>query len=86
MQIFNQISMFFKIKPGIRGADHRYKARLVAKGYSKRFGIDYDETFPLVSKQDTLKIILSFIAVDLKIRHLDMKTVFVYGELYEKNG
>jgi histone deacetylase 1/2 len=44
----------FKVKPGVRGADPRYKARLVAKGYSQRFGIDYDETFALVAKQDTL--------------------------------
>lgn len=62
--------MFFKIKPGILGADHRYKARLVVKGYSKLFGIDFDETFPLVAKQDTLKILKKTIKVAFKEENL----------------
>jgi hypothetical protein len=72
----------FKVKPGVRGADPRYKSRLVAKGYSQRFGIDYDETFASVAKQDTLRMILSFVAVyDLEMHQLDIKTAFLYGEL-----
>ena len=75
----------FKVKPGVRGADPRYKARLVAKGYSQRFGIDYDETFAPVAKQDTLRMILSFVAVyDLEMHQLDIKTAFLYGELDEE--
>jgi hypothetical protein len=74
----------FEVKPGVRGADPRYKAKLVAKGYSQRFGIDYDETFA-VAKQDTLRMILSFVAVyDLEMHQLDIKTAFFYGELYEE--
>jgi hypothetical protein len=75
----------FKVKPGVCGADPRYKARLVAKGYSQRFGIDYDETFAQVAKQDTLRMILSFVAVyDLEMHQLDIKTAFLYGELDEE--
>ena len=75
----------FKVKPGIRGAAPRYKARLVAKGYSQRYGVDYEETFAPVAKQDTLRMVLSFVAAqDLEIRQLDIKTAFLYGELSEE--
>jgi hypothetical protein len=74
-----------KLKPGVGGAEPRYKARLVAKGYSQRFGIDYEETFAPVAKQDTLRIILSFVAsYDLEMHQLDIKTAFLYGELDEE--
>jgi hypothetical protein len=75
----------FKIKPGVNGADSRYKARLVAKGYSQRFGIDYEETFAPVAKQDTLRMVLSLVAVyNLEMKQLDIKTAFLYGELEEE--
>ena len=74
-----------KIKPGVNGAEPRYKARLVAKGYSQRFGKDFDQTFAPVAKQDTLRIVLSFVAAyDLKMCQLDIKTAFLYGELSEE--
>lgn len=75
----------FKVKPALRGSDARHKARLVAKGFSQRRGIDYDETFAPVAKQDTLRVILSFVAtLDLELYQLDIKTAFLYGELSEE--
>lgn len=38
-----------------------YKARLVAKGFTQREGINYRETFSIVSKIDSLCIILAFV-------------------------
>ena len=38
------------------------KARLVAKGYSQHEGIDYDETFALVSRLEAIRIFLAYAA------------------------
>jgi len=48
----------FKTKRDSEGKVERFIARLVAKGFKQRPGIDYDETFSLVSK-DSLRIILA---------------------------
>ena len=39
-----------------------FKARLVAKGYSKRQGVDYDETFALVAMIKSIRILLAMAA------------------------
>lgn len=39
-----------------------YKAKLVAKDFSQKEGIDYHKTFSLVSKNDSLRIIMALVA------------------------
>lgn len=75
----------FKIKPVVQGSSPRYKARLLDKGFSQRHGIDYVETFSPVVKYDTLRVILSSVAVnDREMLQLDVKTAFLYGQLDEE--
>nr|GEX10524.1 ribonuclease H-like domain-containing protein [Tanacetum cinerariifolium] len=49
----------FKHKFHIDGTLSHYKARLVANGSSQQLGIDCDETFSLVVKPATIRIVLS---------------------------
>lgn len=51
----------FKLKLNSDGSIARYKARLVAKGFHQQPGIDYFETFSLVIKPATMKLVLQLL-------------------------
>lgn len=53
---------FFKVKPGLKDVPTRYKARLVAKGYTQSHGVDYQDTYDPVIKQNSLRTMLSIVA------------------------
>ena len=75
----------FKIKNDSLDNIKRQKARLVAKGFTQRVGIDYKETFSLVSKKDSLQITMALVAhFDFDLRQMDVKTTFLNGNLEEE--
>jgi len=49
----------FSVKFKQNGEIERYKARLVTQGYTQTYGIDYEETFALVAKMNSIKVLLS---------------------------
>ena len=49
----------FTIKYLSDGRIERYKASLVAQGYNQIYGIDYGETFALVAKMNTIRILIA---------------------------
>ncbi|GJX78316.1 transposable element [Tanacetum coccineum] len=73
-------------KEGFPGQDDvRYKARLVAKGYAQKEGIDYNENFYPLVKHSSIRILLALVAqLDLELVHMDVKTVFLHGDLDEE--
>jgi transposase InsO family protein len=75
----------FKTKKDSLGNIERYKARLVAKGFTQKKGIHYTKTFSLVSKKDSLRVILALIAhFDLELQQMDVKTAILNGDLEEE--
>ena len=49
----------FKTKKDSEEKIKRFKAKLVAKGFKQKLGLDFSETFSLVSSKDSLRIILA---------------------------
>ncbi|GJY92149.1 retrovirus-related pol polyprotein from transposon TNT 1-94 [Tanacetum coccineum] len=53
-------------------------------GYTQKEGIDYNETFSLVSRKDSLRIVMALVAhYDLELHQMDVKTTFLNGDLHE---
>jgi hypothetical protein len=72
----------YKIKSRANGSVDRYKARLVACGFSQKYGEDYDETFSLVAKMTSVRVVISLVAHhEWKLWQLDVKNAFLYGEI-----
>jgi hypothetical protein len=56
----------------------------MAKDFTQREGIDYNETFSLISCKDSFRIIMVLVMhYDLELHQIDVKTVFLNGDLYE---
>ena len=67
--------MVFKIKTE-NGKD-RYKARLVARGMNQRYGIDYEETFSPVIRNESMRLLFALAAeLNFTTDHMDVVTAF----------
>lgn len=72
----------FRIKYNPDGSISKYKARLVAKDFAQTQGVDYNETFSLVVKASTIRIILSLVVMQgWIIRQVDVDNAFLKGFL-----
>lgn len=75
----------YKIKRKSDGTVERFKARLVAQGNTEQEGIDYTETFSLVAKPVTIRVILCIaLAKAWSVQQLDVNNAFLNGDLTEK--
>ncbi|GJS15113.1 retrotransposon protein, putative, ty1-copia subclass [Tanacetum coccineum] len=60
------------------------QSMLVAKGYTQTHRIDYVETFSLVAKIKSIRIMLAIVVFhDYEIWQMDVKTAFLNGKLTE---
>jgi len=72
----------YKVKHNADGSMSRYKTRLVAKGYAQSYGIDCEETYSLVAKMTTIRIIIIMVvAKGWSLHQMDVKNVFLHGDL-----
>ncbi|GJY09616.1 retrovirus-related pol polyprotein from transposon TNT 1-94 [Tanacetum coccineum] len=61
------------------------KARLVAQGYNQQEGIDYDETYALISRLESIRILPAYVcALDFKLFQMDVKSAFLNGFINEE--
>ena len=61
----------YKIKTRADGSIKRYKARLVARGFTQEYGIDYEETFALITRLTFVRSLLAVTAVSSLASVLD---------------
>ena len=75
----------FKRKMKADGTIDKYKARLVVKGFRQREGLDYFDTYSPVTRITSIRVLVALAAVyGLEIHQMDVKTVFLNGELEEE--
>ena len=75
----------FRNKMNEQGEVVRNKARLVCKGYSQQEGIDYDETYALVARIETMRLFLvDATQKKFKVYQMDVKLAFLNREIDEE--
>ena len=75
----------YKIKHATDGSIEKYKARFVAQGFSRKEGIDYEETFAPISRYTSIKSVLALATImKWKIHEMDVKTAFLNGVVEEE--
>nr|KAJ0215013.1 hypothetical protein LSAT_V11C300117110 [Lactuca sativa] len=69
----------------VDGTIDKYKARLVIQGFRQKEGIDFFDTYALVARISTIRLLLALAALhNLVIHQMDVKTAFLNGDLDEE--
>ena len=67
------------------GSIDKYKARLVIKGYKQKEGLDYFDTYSLVTRISSIRMLIAIAAIqNLEIHQMDINTAFLDGDLDEE--
>jgi hypothetical protein len=75
----------FRNKQDEHGVVTRNKARLVAKGYSQVEGLDFGETYALVARLESIRILLAYATHHgFKLYQMDVKSAFLNGPIKEE--
>nr|GEW76153.1 retrovirus-related Pol polyprotein from transposon TNT 1-94 [Tanacetum cinerariifolium] len=79
------LKWIYKVKLDELGGILKNKAWLVARGYRQEEGIDFEESFALVARIETIRIFLAFAAhMNMVVFQMDVKTAFLNGNLREE--
>lgn len=80
----NSSKWIFRHKHRPDGTLEQYKARWVVRGFTQRRGVDYTDTFSLVIKPASIRIVLQLGAArGWPVHQLDVKNAFLHGDLVE---
>lgn len=72
----------FAVKYNRDSTIKKFKARLVARGFSQIHRIDYNNTFALTIRIDTMRAVLTLVAIkDLKTGQVDVNNTFIESTL-----
>ena len=75
----------FKNKTDEDGEIIQNKSRLVAQGYTKVEGVNFDESFALVARFESIRILMSIACtMNFKLYQMYMKCAFLNGYLNEE--
>ena len=79
------VKWVYRTKLNSNGSVNKHKVRLVVKGYAQMFGMNFSETFALVARLDTIRMLLALpTQKGWKIYRLDVKSAFLNGYLEEE--
>jgi hypothetical protein len=74
----------FKKKMNVIGQVEKLKYQLVVKGYSQVEGVYFGDIFSPIEKLTSIRVLMSLAAIfDLEIEKMDVKTMFLHGDLEE---
>ncbi|GJR87585.1 zinc finger, CCHC-type containing protein [Tanacetum coccineum] len=69
----------------VDGTIEKFKARLVIQGFKQKSGIDYFDTYALVARISTIRLLIAMASIhNLVIHQMDVKTAFLNGDLDEE--
>ncbi|GJV25533.1 zinc finger, CCHC-type containing protein [Tanacetum coccineum] len=77
----------FKRKMKIDGTIENFKVRPVIQGFRQKSGINYFDTYALVTRISTIRLLITLALIhNLIIHQMDVKTTFLNGELDEEQA
>ncbi|GKB87161.1 zinc finger, CCHC-type containing protein [Tanacetum coccineum] len=72
----------FKRKLKVDGTIEKFKARLVIQGFKQKSRIDYFDTYALVARISTIRMLIAMTSIyNLVIHQMDVKITFLNGDL-----
>jgi hypothetical protein len=75
----------FRNKQDEHGVVIRNKSWLVAKGYSQVEGLNFEETFALIARLESIRMLLVYVTHhDFNVYQMDVKSAFLNGLIKEK--